>query len=280
MASHKELCRGLFKERMLPAFPHAKDRFEKYFDDAYNIIRETKPYYSVGVNDDKAFWQRSISLDLSFTLLGLKPLTILSGREEGVLRQPFMPIKRLTEIGLGIRRQVVWKCLSHLTEVYDPNLVKPILERILGSVKDIESALKKHYYGYDYEHPFSSELLWYPTARTINGKQAEYGLTIENSGLGEGPFPIRRFPYRSSFGCLVDNPDSNDIHLKERAYAAAFIEEIRENLTTVITSARTDTSRTDQTNKKISYEDVILESYTIRRTNKTGEWKEEHMVSL
>ena len=141
MVSHKELCRGIFKERILPAFPHAKDRFEKHFDDAYHILREIRPHYIIS---DPTTWivQRTISLELSFTILGLKPLTLFFGWERKLISEPVELTHMLTEAGLEIRRSLNLRYLMHVVEVYDPELVQPILEKILGPINDVNGALK------------------------------------------------------------------------------------------------------------------------------------------
>jgi hypothetical protein len=242
MATKYEIIKTAFKERVLPHFPKAERRFRKHFRASHDIIKSFKDH---------------IHLDFAFTLLGLKPLSLVEDWQPSIALT-----KILSEAGLEIN--IHSKPRTHPgTEVFDPELAAEPLSKMLNwqvKPEDVKEAVKRAYHSLDHSH----ELFGYPqpfpwlSLLDLIYTTRSY-LRIQNTGP----------EYFSSFGCVITDIEAVYPMLPPLAAAAAIVEEIRDAPLDIISEVKIDKNRIFFT--KLEREVNTL-SLTIQRTAKTAEW--------
>ncbi|NYZ77064.1 hypothetical protein H0O02_01990 [Candidatus Micrarchaeota archaeon] len=266
MATHREMCKSLFRERVLPKFPQAKERFSRYFDDSCRLIpimppsteRDLlihHPEYRKG-RCSAAYQVESHDMDIALTAFGLKPLSLSSWFSTDTLRSCISNPRWLDafhQVGLEILPG------KNTIYVYDPVLVAPILSGLLN--RDIEphqvrDGLKE--YRKSYGEIFSNELLGYP--QMLEKGKTRGHLFVKSDGFM--PFPTIYRMSRFSFGLHTPEAVLND--REAWASAAAIIEEIRESPLSI-----TSMAVLEYNGDGFLHKDAVL----IERTRVAGEWK-------
>lgn len=125
-ASHMFACRAEFVRNVLPHFPEAKGRFERYFCDSYSLIRSLPA--------DGGF-----PFGLAMTILGVQGLDV---PKAPVSHEILSNMGTLREVGLGCRMRN-----SGQVEVYNRELVSPVLSQLFsrpaGIISVIEDGLQR-----------------------------------------------------------------------------------------------------------------------------------------
>lgn len=227
MVTRLEACRELFRQEVLPKFPAASERFQRYFIESYELVRALP---TVGVNIPKHNRDRGdlgsepvvyFSQDIALTALGIKPLA-LEGKVARTLLDRFGP-RILSDAGLEVLSKEPGMDHALLEDygIYDPELVAPILSILLNRTippQHVATALKE-YLQERGDAPISHELLGYPEARL---REVESGYFIADSH-DRASTPS----YLAHFGCRLHTPQLVLPNLKAWASTAALVEEIR-----------------------------------------------------
>ncbi len=296
MATHLEVCKAVFKERVLPHFPHATQRFERYFRESYELIRAlplVKPpeRYLVPIkfkhplegrglferplrNRLAAFLKQDFDLEVAFTMLGVKPLTISNGETLSIVLE--LPNGKALVRDAGL--DVFFIARSDDFEgglgfyIHDPLMTSVILSRVLGSLvppDQVSRVLTSLEFA-----TFPPELLGYPEPI----QHDERGLTVRSPfTLQVANIGLRRILpphyHATGLGCAVYNPGL--VSVEGWAAAAAIVEEIRESPSTIHSMAAlipTDSKALRLANGVLTSRlphDVVL----IKRLGEVGNWE-------
>lgn len=277
---HYEKCRTLFKERVLPAFPKTKERFDRYFKQSYGLMRalplnayfkrlffkySPKPMWDkeTDLNPKKLVHLNSDS-EVDFTLLGIKPMSLIWKKSPlGIYIQRHGK-DFLSELGLRITKDPEGASWSFC--IFDPILVSAILSKELNkNVKpeDVEKALH-HELGLG-EYYVPNELLGYPDM--LDGTISQYFLDV--SSIGE----LHGVPHTcNGFTCGGNTPELFVPYLEDWASAAAIVEEIKD-LGSTVSCASWELQRPNLS-KPLSENNnyKILEQVVIERKSPTQDW--------
>jgi|GEM_PF-3572951 len=222
MATRYEACQAILKERVLPHFPRAEERFKRHFKESYKLVKAL-PLFS-GTH------RRELNLDVAFTVLGIKPVSIVDRHSELYRDNKIKNLFR--NAGLEIIEEQ--KCPT----LYDPVLVAPILARLTNRNVCPECAgrylkeLRKSASELSYPHM----LLGYPEGlkeRKHSGKKVsmEERVRLESHRFAlrnYGEIPEEKNRYYSAFlGFIVHTPRLIIPKMEGWASGAALVEEIR-----------------------------------------------------
>ena len=276
-AGRYSIVRQSFEELVLPHFPRARTRFQRHFRASYDVIRSFRSRRSKTWDpDSKRSSATYLPLDLAFTLLGLKPLSLCEWWH------PTAKSKRFGELlgRAGLEFHVHSKHADPGVEVYDPVLAAGPISKMLG--REIAPAEVKHVvddvaHGDRYGHELLGYPDPYPACRKLvedtGGLATNFALRVENEGNAFG------YPYRSDFSCLVHDPERILPSLFARAAAAAVVEDIREAPLDIVSKASIGmwifkrTTWEGRVAGRIDIDRFTVASVTIRRTGVPGKWK-------
>lgn len=279
-------CKSIFKERVLPNFPQTKRRFERYFKPSCEFIRALplngyfkKRFFRKHDGFPKPLWDRatwhskasklshlSFDLEVAFTVLGIKPLTLTSANS------PFcFYIKKygnhfLSDLGLrAIEKSDILKDGSTVKsfDVFDPVLVSLILTHELNqNVKpeDTEKVLC------ELRGITPSDLLGYPEMLQEDRSEG-FSLRVFSTGEFHG------VPYGSNdLACSVYTPELVIPYLEVWASAAAMVEEIQDlGPTSSFASWSLPPPKPNQPYSEHNREEVLAQA-SIERQPPTNEW--------
>jgi len=268
MQRHMDSCRQLFKERVLPRFPEAKERFSRYFEKGYGLIRllpsppkgadiSHHPNHKRGRVTSRDCVE-TFDMDLAFTILGLKPLYLSDSVEAAnelmisLVNKPRW-VEAFSRIHLEITRG------RSGVMIYDPDRVAPILSRLLNSEvepREAMSALSE--YNRMRRKYFSNELLGYP--EMLEKGRMRGNFYISSEGFLSRPHVY----YRSVHSFAIRTPGAVLGDMETRAMAAALVEEIRGSPASIHTAALLR-YRNNGTEKE--------EGIAIKRTGEPSEWE-------
>lgn len=264
MSTHYQRVKSVFKERVLPHFPSAKERFKKYFKGSYDLLSFSK-------NSD-------MGMDFGLAVLGIKPLSTWFTysrmkriskliNEAGMEMVPVFGhhiyeshdssaalISKTYNIPLdearrGVEQEIASDCLK--AWIYDPVVVSDLISRKTNLHVSPEE-VKDHLAEFHADH----ELLGYPQplpdvlAKTRALKIGSYSLTTEKQ--------------LTACACAISDTDSVVPSLTALASAAAVIEEISESSSRI----RSFSLITEPRNRIGKIENGVI----IKRTAKVGEW--------
>jgi hypothetical protein len=234
MATHYEACRAVFKERVLPHFPRAEERFKRHFKESYKLMK------ALPLSDGKH--RRELNLDVALTVLGIKPVSIVDRNSELYRDNKIKNLFRNT--GLGIMEGKIGPT------VYDPVLVAPILSRITN--RNVCPECAGHYLkeleGRASELSYPYMLLGYPEG--LKEKKKHFGEITKRMEelvkLEPHRFELRNYGgipkekdrhYSAFLGFIVHTPRLITPKMEGWASGAALVEEIRGTPTDIQTIA-------------------------------------------
>ncbi|MFH2106953.1 MAG: hypothetical protein ABII22_06870 [Candidatus Micrarchaeota archaeon] len=282
MATHKETCKSLVKERLAPHFPHVEERM-KHFDTSYWLIKETQsgrpdPASLVMKRDGSMVWKASLPvklvnvlvqeypLDLAFTLLGIKPLTIIEHRQEKLFRKIHPGGLRVAGLEIGKVNDGQEK-QEKVFVVYDPRITSKILSNFFNTrvePTEIIPAIQESIS--NLEGMWFHQLLGYPeqlkTNRDGSWKISDFGLEVRSSGRIASTMPLY---LTEGMSCATYSPEK--INLEAFASAAAMVEEIRQSFLRIESYARILQAKASPKGKIV----VINRETRIKRLE-NGEW--------
>jgi hypothetical protein len=238
-------CAAIFKERILPSFPQAEERFERYFKPSCEFIRAMPLHgyfknvlfrrdFRRAVWYPKAVWDKRTfrcglfkkipdllmsDIEVGMAALGIKPVTIQSRKSGASL---YFYLKKhgksfLEEIGLQIMkfRHRRWED----TWIFDPVLVSHVLSYRLNLRIRPEDAARILYEIHRYE-PLPHYILGYPEMLQY---REDFGLKSYSEGEFYG------IPFRGEeFACAVSTPELIVPSLEAWASVTALIGEIED----------------------------------------------------
>ncbi len=268
MATHVEMCKSAFKEKILPRFPEAGRRFSRYFEKGYGLIRlipsppegadiSLHPNHRKGTTTRRDY-VKTFDMDLAFTILGLKPLYLSDSVEAAnrlmidLINKPIW-VEAFSRIRLEVTRE------RNGILIYDPDSVAPILSRLLNrevEPREAMSALSE--YNRTRRTYFSNELLGYPEMFVKDRMAGNFYIS------SEGFLNYPHIYYKSVHSFAVRSPESVLSDMETRAMAAALVEEIRGSPPAIYTAALLR-YRNNGTEKE--------EGIAIRRTGGPSEWE-------
>ncbi|MBS3067895.1 hypothetical protein J4450_04285 [Candidatus Micrarchaeota archaeon] len=301
MATHFEACKTVFRERVLPHFPRAEERFKRYFRDSYELIRAlplTKPPESYlvpirfkhpikgrGLKERPlisrlaAYLRKDFDLEVACTVLGIKPLTICNSEALNCLLQS--PYRRALARGAGLDIFLIARSDGFDYNeggragfyIHDPNATSSILSRILGfsitpdQVSRVLASLEFV--------TFPHELLGYPESfrYTELGLTVPAPFTLQVASIGLREYILPPYYHADGPSCAVYTPDL--VSLEGWVAAAAVVEEIRESPLTISSVASlipTDLKALRLVNGILTSR-LPHETVTIKRLGDVGNWE-------
>ncbi|MDO8553586.1 MAG: hypothetical protein Q7S22_02160 [Candidatus Micrarchaeota archaeon] len=295
MAVYHEKCRAIFRDRILPHFPHAKDRFVRYFSESYDLVRALPlmnhpssyiiPFrfrHPIKYRDTQetplderlaSYLSRVFDIEVAFTILGLKPLTIVESDQVDIFLNRY-GIRMFQDTGIEffvIPNILFGKPLEKEFElwIYDPLIIMPILSSLLNRKvpRDKVREALAEFDCLDMPH----ELLGYPDPFSLVDKFGHHntlGVSSWGKLLHADSLPVLfSIEYCTEvMGCVIESRDLFLPTIRKWALAAAMVEEIRETSTAII-------SRSDITNRTNPKSTSIVMASVIERSKVVGEWK-------
>ncbi len=222
MATRYEACRVIFKERVLPHFPRAEERFKRHFKESYKLMKAL-PLFS-------GKHRRELNLNVALTILGIKPVSIIDCHSELYRDDKISNLFR----NAGLEIIEGQKCPT----LYDPVLVAPILARLTNRNVCPECAghYLKELWKSASELSYPHMLLGYPEGlkeRKHSGKMVSMEERVklephrfELRNYGEMPKEKDRY-YSAFLGFIVHTPRLITPKMEGWASGAALVEEIR-----------------------------------------------------
>jgi len=235
MATRLEACRELFRRDVLPRFPTASERFQRYFTGSYDLllVLPTVDHNILRYNKERGEFEPTpvscLPQDIALTALGIKPLALCDSTSEASVK---MLIERF---GIGLLSDAGLELLSLGpigAYIYDPRLVAPVVSVLLNRrvySEEVAGALREYLEGCQKADQFPHALLGYPEPLQYGAKS---GLFVAGSrDFTKTPF------YLSRLGFKLRTPELVLQNLNAWASAAAIIEEIRSRPTSVTSYA-------------------------------------------
>jgi len=239
-AQRREACRKAFAEKVLPAFPKARERFDQRFEASCDLIealplvtdRGFRRYHPEARSTDAELRVWMLAVDVALTALGIKPLALLGivfdERMGQSMEDPSFR-KLLRDAGL----ETISKG-ERVTKVYDPRMAAHELGLILGrgvhpaEAKDAIGQMERQVGQGNYPH----NLLGYPE-QIDYGAGTGYGFMCGSRGLlADGSL------YMSHLGFVGYDIALLRKHLLPLAYAMAIVELIRASDSAIRSHAR------------------------------------------
>ncbi len=255
-----DACNSLFRERVLPKFPIANERFSRHFKDSFELIQNLPTFTNRGVVHYHPLFKKMKREDLTVTTfpievalcsLGLKPLASYGGFASALIG-----MKSQIE-NAGLRMTI---CPSGV-EIFEPVGASRLLTEILNrkiAVENLEEAFKE----VSPSHVW--KLLGY-TNGLKDGDLSQLHFRLGSKGYLEFP----SLYYMSHLGWRIYSEYSVGTMMEDRAATVAIVEEIRGTPASLISEA---VIRSYQ--KETS-------SVSIRRNpNQLGDWTIERKDSL
>ena len=294
MATHLEACRAVFKERVLPYFPHTKERFARHFDASYELLRALPSYDVFDLQTIKFDLETTMALlgiktpsvpakypaesipdhisgiefdlEVAMTVLGIKPLTNpatsilihLSSEHIELAKKANLRVDYV-EVGEPQNRGVQ-------TMIYDPVLLAEVMNNANALRHSWSSSISPHtlpiIFAKDPDRVFNNVILGYPepSGFTKYGEVSKPIFAVTNTG-----FISPGVPYGTSYPRFRVTAETIMKTMEAWASAAALVEEIRGTSPAVYTVA----VLADTTN---GHKEIVAK-LTIMRSEEVGNWQ-------